>query len=254
MIYLISGQAGAGKTTLAQAIIDTVNSENFIHLDGDNVRDVIKNKDYSLEGRRLHLASIYNFARVLSRQGKTVLISMMSPFKDLRDDLVSSDEVVEVFVHSKRDLRKEYHVGYFEAPTKAIKIDTDRLTVVESLKKLGFEKPGPYAMFIGRYQPLHDGHKWLFSQQMAEGKNVMISVRDMPVSDKNPYPAKVVKENIENQFKLAVSEGRLKVIIIPDIESVNYGRGVGYKIIEHVPPKDIHDISATKIREEANKN
>lgn len=42
--------------------------------------------------------------------------------------------------------------------------------------------------------------------------------------------------------------GRVRVIIIPDIESVNYGRGVGYDIIEHIPPGDIHDISATKIR------
>ena len=41
---------------------------------------------------------------------------------------------------------------------------------------------------------------------------------------------------------------RVKVIIIPDIESVNYGRGVGYDIIEHVPPSEIGKISATKIR------
>jgi hypothetical protein len=43
------------------------------------------------------------------------------------------------------------------------------------------------------------------------------------------------------------------VIIIPDIESINYGRGVGYDIIEYVPPQDIHDISATKIREQLKK-
>jgi len=47
-----------------------------------------------------------------------------------------------------------------------------------------------------------------------------------------------------------VEAGRLKVIIIPDIESINIGRGVGYDIIEHVPPQEIHDISATKIREQ----
>ena len=39
-------------------------------------------------------------------------------------------------------------------------------------------------------------------------------------------------------------------MVIPDIESVNYGRGVGYEIIEHVPPKPVGNISATKIREE----
>ena len=44
-----------------------------------------------------------------------------------------------------------------------------------------------------------------------------------------------------------VESKRVKVIIIPDIESINYGRGVGYDIIEHVPPKNIGEISATKI-------
>jgi hypothetical protein len=44
-------------------------------------------------------------------------------------------------------------------------------------------------------------------------------------------------------------EGKLKLMIIPDIESINFGRGVGYDVIEHTPPQEIHDISATKIRE-----
>ena len=50
-----------------------------------------------------------------------------------------------------------------------------------------------------------------------------------------------------------VSEGKIKIIIIPDIESVNIGRGIGYDVIEHVPPVEIHDISATKIREQMKK-
>ena len=67
---------------------------------------------------------------------------------------------------------------------------------------------------------------------------------------KNPYnPNAEVKENIENKLSDLIDKNQVKVIIIPDIESVNYGRGVGYKIIEHQPPKDIGQISATKIRE-----
>ena len=42
---------------------------------------------------------------------------------------------------------------------------------------------------------------------------------------------------------------KVKVIIIPDIESVNYGRGVGYEVIEHFPPRLIQNISATEIRQ-----
>jgi len=107
-------------------------------------------------------------------------------------------------------------------------------------------------MFIGRWQPWHDGHLWLINQRLNEGKNVLICVREVSKDDKNPYNPVEVKENIEKELKDLIDSEKVKVIIIPDIESVNYGRGVGYDIIEHVPPKDIGEISATKIRASLN--
>ena len=56
--------------------------------------------------------------------------------------------------------------------------------------------------------------------------------------------------NLFDELKELVETGRLRIIIIPDIESINIGRGVGYDVIEHIPPQDIHDISATKIRKQ----
>ena len=106
-----------------------------------------------------------------------------------------------------------------------------------------------YSMFIGRWQPWHDGHRWLIDQRLNEGKNVLICVREVSKDDKNPYNPIEVKENVEKELKDLINSNRVKVIIIPDIESVNYGRGVGYDIIEHVPPSEIGEISATKIRE-----
>ena len=106
-----------------------------------------------------------------------------------------------------------------------------------------------YSMFIGRWQPWHKGHRWLIDQRLNEGKNVLICVREVSKDDKNPYNPVDVKENVEKELKELIDSKRVKVIIIPDIESVNYGRGVGYDIIEHVPPSDIGEISATKIRE-----
>ena len=104
-------------------------------------------------------------------------------------------------------------------------------------------------MFIGRWQPWHNGHRWLIDQRLKEGKNVLICVREVSKDDKNPYDPNDVKANVENELKDLIDAEKVKVIIIPDIESVNYGRGVGYEIIEHVPPADIGEISATKIRE-----
>tara|TARA_Y100001935_G_scaffold247262_1_gene242935 strand:- start:496 stop:822 length:327 start_codon:yes stop_codon:yes gene_type:complete len=103
-------------------------------------------------------------------------------------------------------------------------------------------------MFIGRWQPWHDGHRWLIDQRLKQNKNVLICVREVREDDKNPYNPHKVKGNIEKKLHDLVEAQRVKVIVIPDIESVNYGRGVGYEIIEHVPPKEVGKISATKIR------
>jgi cytidyltransferase-like protein len=110
-------------------------------------------------------------------------------------------------------------------------------------------KEGQYAMFIGRWQPLHLGHQELFSQALDKGKNVLICIRDIKPDEKNPFTAEQVKENIEGYYKLMIETGRVKVMVIPDICSIEFGRGVGYDIIEHIPPTKIGDISATKIRE-----
>ena len=107
-----------------------------------------------------------------------------------------------------------------------------------------------YSMFIGRWQPLHKGHQWLINQRLEKGKNVLICIRDVKADEKNPFSPEEVLENVSNHYSKEIEEKRIKAIIIPDIESINYGRGVGYEIIEHIPPKDIKEISATKIRKE----
>ena len=107
-----------------------------------------------------------------------------------------------------------------------------------------------YSMVVGRFQPFHDGHKWLMNQCLDEGKNVLICIRDIEPDDKNPYTSQEVENRITGELIDLIQEGRVKVMIIPDIESINFGRGVGYDIIEHIPPQEVSDISATKIREQ----
>ena len=111
-------------------------------------------------------------------------------------------------------------------------------------------KSGKYAMFIGRWQPWHDGHRWLIDQALNEDKNVLLCIRDVPTSESNPWTAQEILMNLANELKDLIEEGRVHIMKIPDIESINIGRGVGYDVIEHVPPQEIHDISATKIREQ----
>ena len=107
-----------------------------------------------------------------------------------------------------------------------------------------------YAMFIGRWQPWHSGHRWLIDQALNEGKNVLLCIRDVTPDEKNPWTASEVLRNLTTELINLIHLRRLKIMVIPDIESINIGRGIGYDVIEHVPPQDIHEISATKIREQ----
>jgi cytidyltransferase-like protein len=103
-----------------------------------------------------------------------------------------------------------------------------------------------YAIFIGRYQPYHYGHINLIQQKLDQGVPALIMVRDIEPDEKNPFTTQQTVDMIQ---KYHASKGDdVKVMIIPDIESVNFGRGVGYEINEFIPTEEIAFISATKIR------
>ena len=111
-----------------------------------------------------------------------------------------------------------------------------------------------YSLFIGRWQPWHPGHRWLIDQRLNEGKNVWVAIRDVEPNEKQPWSAEEIQKNIVQELQDLIIEGRVIVSIVPDIESINYGRGVGYEIIEHIPPTDIKEVSATKIRKQMRKD
>jgi cytidyltransferase-like protein len=112
-----------------------------------------------------------------------------------------------------------------------------------------------YSFFAGRWQPLHKGHLWLINERLKEGYNVWLGIRDVEPDEKNPWTAEQILEMVkEGELKELIEEGKVLPTIIPDIESINYGRGEGYDIIEHVPPKEIGDISATSIRNQMKKD
>jgi nicotinamide mononucleotide adenylyltransferase len=118
----------------------------------------------------------------------------------------------------------------------------------------GNRKTDGWAMFIGRWQPWHDGHRWLIDQQLNQGKKVLLCVRDVKQDENNPWSAWEIMMMLSDKLMDLVEDNKLRIIMIPDIESINFGRGVGYDVIEHIPPPEIGEISATKIREDAKRN
>jgi phosphopantetheine adenylyltransferase len=105
-----------------------------------------------------------------------------------------------------------------------------------------------YAMYVGRWQNWHKGHEWLLNQQLEKGKNVWVAIRDVEVDENNPKTAHQVMVELTDEPFFKDKWDKIFISIIPDIESINYGRGVGYDVIYHEPPTDIAEISGTKIR------
>ena len=105
-----------------------------------------------------------------------------------------------------------------------------------------------YALFIGRWQTWHKGHEWLINQQLANGKNCWVAIRDVQQDENNPKSAQEVLRELQQEPFFTNNWDKIMLSIIPDIESVNYGRGVGYDVIYHEPPKEIEQISGTAIR------
>lgn len=102
-----------------------------------------------------------------------------------------------------------------------------------------------YNLFIGRYQSPHKGHQQIFDTYLKQGLPVLIAVRDVVPDKANPLPAWAVQTLWQEVYR---DNPLVRVIIIPDIETVNYGRGVGYEVKEIKVDEKTASISATEIR------
>jgi adenylylsulfate kinase len=125
LIINITGQAGSGKTTLSNEIARLV--KNPILIDGDELREIFVNKDYSEEGRRKNITNAYNIARFLDKKGFTPIIALISPYLDLREDLKSQAEVAEIYLTTSqiRGREKFFAPNYVAPSENFLAVDTD---------------------------------------------------------------------------------------------------------------------------------
>tara|TARA_B100001123_G_C14894945_1_gene861451 strand:- start:243 stop:710 length:468 start_codon:yes stop_codon:yes gene_type:complete len=137
MIIWLTGQPGSGKTTLAKSIIDKIKSNNdckIINIDGDDLRLISKNQDYSKEGRIKNISNAITIMRFLASKGYICVVSIVAPYRFLRDELKSEFPFLEVYLHTT-DIRgrEEFFAKDYEKPTgKYTDIDTGKLTIEES--------------------------------------------------------------------------------------------------------------------------
>jgi len=141
MIYWFTGQPGAGKTTLAKAMMERC-SENCIHVDGDGLREMFKNFDYSESGRRKNIQSVLDLCRFLDSKGFCVVVSVVAPYKEMRDSLKETNRVTEIYVHTTEIRgRENFFAKDYEKPTDDfISIDTTGISIEECLEKIPFNR------------------------------------------------------------------------------------------------------------------
>lgn len=140
MIYWFTGQPGAGKTTLCQYLKLNKFKRKCMHIDGDDLRDLFHNKDYSEEGRRKNIERAQTIAQYLNAKGYTVLVSVVSPYRDQREAFkkMLGNQLVEVYVHTSNDRgRNDFQVQEYQAPEENyIEIDTTDVNEMVTYKLL----------------------------------------------------------------------------------------------------------------------
>ena len=143
MIIWLTGQPGSGKTTLANSIIDKISNENdlhkIIHLDGDDLRQINKNQDYSRQGRINNISTAISIIRFLSNKNYLCIVSIVAPYKFLRDELKEEFKFLEVYLHTSEIRgREDFFAKDYEVPTdpKTLSIDTGEKTIKECTNEI----------------------------------------------------------------------------------------------------------------------
>lgn len=142
MIIWLTGQPGSGKTTLANMLMKFLNDNKntkIINLDGDDLRSINKNKDYSKEGRIKNISTAISIIRFLATKKFICVVSLVAPYRFLRDELKSEFPFLEVYLHTDEIRgRENFFADDYEKPVDKnhLKIDTGRLNEEESLDEI----------------------------------------------------------------------------------------------------------------------
>jgi adenylylsulfate kinase len=248
---LIMGLPGAGKTTLATALTPRLSA---VHFNADEVRKNI-NKDlgYSEPDRVEQARRMGWLCDQVVKAGGIAIADFICPTPEARAAFTEHGDAFIVWVDRIKSGAFEDTNRLFSPPTQfhvrvlpTGTVEYWREEVARRVRPV-FDGKRPTALFIGRFQPFHDGHKTLILEGLRRVGQVCIAVRDTAgTDDKNPLPFAEVRARIEHALRQF--EGQFEVVSIPNISHVFYGREVGYQIERIYLDETTEAISATKER------
>lgn len=257
-----TGLPGSGKTTLARALSESLRQKGMapVILDGDEVRQwLTKGLGFSREDRRENVLRVAGVAKLIVDAGGVAIVALVSPYdKDRREavELIGNCRMVWCVGRQKRWLwpgtvyeSLENDAWNVVLDTMAWDVDACVAWVMSDLEKAKLVAPrhaDAPSLFLGRWQPFHDGHKALVEKVLQEGKSVVIGVRNTEVGESDPY----TYETRERMIYQALGEWghMVKVFRVPDFSEICVGRMAGYGVRQIHLEEEVEAISGTAIR------
>jgi hypothetical protein len=245
MIILVLGLPGAGKTSLANALAPRING---VVWNADDIRNNLHvDLGFSESDRVEHARRMGWAAQYLSSQGVNVIVDFVCPTPATRNAFGRADVTIWIDRISSSRFEDTNRVWEDPDPDYYDVVIPFGLTVEEEVD-LTFHTVetlvdwrAPHALVLGRYQPWHEGHEWLYQQAEQRTGNVVVGVRTTTGLEKDPLTF--------DQVKSYMPKGRF-VQRMPNITHVVYGRDVGYHVEQLTPPENIGNISATQVRKD----
>jgi len=252
---LIMGLPRQGKTFLANALVPLLNA---VHFNADEVRaEINKDLGFSNEDRVEQARRMGWLCDQVVKAGHYAVADFVCPTHETR---AAFGECFRVYVTTGKASPYADTVTMFEPPDwthyNVYTQDAEfHARIIQSLLKevesptpyFGFDWRAPTALFLGRYQPFHEGHKTLVAEGITRVGQACIAVRDTTDTDeKNPFDFEFVRSRIHEM--MTEHKGKYVVVQVPNITNVFYGRDVGYSVERIDLPEAIQAISATKIR------
>ena len=248
---LVMGLPSAGKTTLSKLLAPRLNA---VHLNADEVRaNVNKDLGFSEEDRIEHARRMGWLCDQVIKVGGYAIADFICPTRPAREAFSAGGEPFVIwvdrikqgpFADTNRMFVPPEHFDLRVTPE-----GTPEYWAEQSMIHLRpvFDPKKPTALFLGRYQPFHDGHKALIVEGIKRVGQACIAVRNTQGTDeKNPFEFEYVRARIEHGLRQY--EGRFVVMPLPNITSIFYGRDVGYTIERIDLDTSVQDISATEVR------
>ena len=252
---LIMGLPGAGKTTLAEKLINNLESagKSVTWFNADAMREEYDDWDFSEEGRIRQAKRMRQSAD--SCETDFVICDFVAPMSIMRD-IYGADWTI--WLDTIRKGRYADTNALFDEPDeydfRIIEQDCEKWSpfvaehLINNTRRPVFDWKKETVQMLGRWQPWHEGHRALFDRAIQKTGQVCIMIRDCQGwNGSNPFAVKQVKKYIRRDLDPQY-QGQYEIIVVPNIVNITYGRDVGYTIEQEVFDDNVHSISATKIR------